>query len=249
MGIDTQVRLDGTLSPRTRLTLMGGYFNVGGTGPVGEANQPRAWGPQGEVGIAWDPSPKSTLTTSATGQDWMMSGSENFFLVTLTESWRQAWSPEFETTFGLGGGFANREVESRTAAGKIVPVARASLVYQSLVRQPLRLAIELALAPFFDTYVRIPYQRFTLGVTLDWRPSDAWRVGAAFSGALAPYTVRAPESYGTAGLSASYSPIPFLILTLGGFSQSQFQGASAGGGAFRQFTAYFSVALLDQLSL
>ena len=173
----------------------------GGTGPEGEANQPRAWGPQGEVGFAWDPSPTSTLTTSAVGQNWIMSGTENFFITTLTENWRQAWTSEIETTFGLGGGFANREVESRTAAGKVVPVARASLVYQSASLQPLRLTLDLALAPFFDTYARMPYQRVTLSASFDWRPSEAWRLGASFAGALAPYTVRAPESYGTTGLS------------------------------------------------
>ena len=249
VGIDTLLRVDGSLSPRTRLRLAGGYFDVGGTGPVGEANQPRAWGPQAEAGLAWDSSPTSTLTTSATGQNWMMSGSENFLITTLVESWRQAWTPELETSLGLGGGFANREVESRTAAGKVVPVARASLVYQSVARQPIRLALDLALAPYFDTYARIPYQRFTLSAAADWRPSDEWRLMATFSGALAPYTVRVPESYGMAGLSASFSPVPFLVLTMGGFSQSQFQGETQGGGAFRQWTGYFSVALHDRSSL
>ena len=249
VGIDTLVRVDGILSPRIRLRLAGGYFDVGGTGPVGEANQPRAWGPQGEVGLDWNPSRTSTLTTTALGQNWMMSDTENFFITTVTESWRQAWTAELETALGLGGGFANREVESRTAAGKVVPVARASLVYQSMSRQPFRLTLNLALAPFFDTYARIPYQRFTLDASLDWQPSDTWRLGASFSGALAPYTVRAPESYGTAGLSGSFSPVPFLILSLGCFSQSQFQGATDGGGAFRQWTTYFSLALRDRFSL
>jgi hypothetical protein len=249
VGIDTQVRIDGTLSPRTRLTIMGGYFDVGGTGPVGEANQPRAWGPQAEVGLSWDPSRKSTLTTTAAGQAWWMANTETCFITTVTENWRQAWTSEFGTTLGLGAGFANRKVESETAAGNIVPVAKGSMVYQTLSLQPLRLALDLALAPFFDTYARMPYQRVTLSVQLDWRPSDAWRLGASFTGALAPYRVQAPESYGTAGLSASYAPVQFLILTLGAFNQSQFQGATGGGGAFRQFTAYFSLALIDQLSL
>ena len=248
VSIDTLVRIDGILSPRTRFRIAGGYFDVGGTGPLGEANQPRAWGPQGEVALAWDAAPKSTLTTSATGQDWIMSDSQTF-IATVTENWRQAWTPTLETTLGLGGGYSNREVESRTAAGKLVPVARASLVYQYESAQPLRLSLAISLEPFFDTYIGIPYQRFNLAASIDWRPSDAWRLGASFAGSLAPYTVRAPESYGTAGLSASYSPIPLLILSLGGFSQSQFQGATAGGGRFLQFTGYFSVAVRDQLSL
>jgi hypothetical protein len=248
VGIDTIVRIDGTLSPRTRLRIAGGYFDVGGTGPVGEANQPRAWGPQGEVAVAWDAARKSTLTTLATGQDWMMSNAQTF-IATITENWKQAWTPELETTLGIGGGYSNKEVESRTAAGKVVPVARASLVYQSESRQAIRVSVDVALAPYFDTYVGIPYQRFTLGTAIDWRPSDAWRLGASFTGALAPYSVRAPESYGTGGVSASFSPVPFLVLSLGGFGLAQFQGAPDGGGTFRQWTGYFSIALHDRFAL
>jgi hypothetical protein len=248
VGIDTLMRIDGVLSPRVRVRMAGGYFDIGGTGTVGEANQPRAWGPKGEIALAWDASRKGTLTTSAAGQDWIMSGRENFFLVAVTENWRQEWTSEFETTLGLGGGFANQEVASQTAAGKIVPIGRASLAYQSEWRQPLRFSLEVALAPFFDTYARLPYQRFTVGAFIDWRPSDAWRLSASLAGALAPYTVRAPESYGTAGLSASFAPVPILILSLGGFSQAQFQGATDGGGGFRQWTGYFSIALRDRLA-
>ena len=249
VGIDTSMRVEGFLSARVQVRVAGGYFDVGGTGPVGEVNQPRTWGPKGEIALAWNASRKGLLTTSMAGQDWIMSGSENFFLVTVAESWRQEWTSEFETTLGLGAGFANRVVESQTAAGKIVPIARASLAYQTEWRQPLRLSLELALAPFFDTYARQPYQRFTMGAVADWRPSESWRLSASLAGALAPYTVRAPESYGTAGLSASFSPVPILVLSLGGFSQSQFQGATDGGGAFRQWTAYFSLALRERLSL
>jgi hypothetical protein len=128
-------------------------------------------------------------------------------------------------------------------------VAGLNLDYHPQSRQALRLTLDFGLAPYVDTYLRIPYERFTLGVGFDWRPSDAWRVGATLSAALAPYSVRAPESYATAGASASYAPVPFLIFTLGGFSQAQFQGSSASTGAFRQWSAYFSVALRDRLSL
>jgi hypothetical protein len=248
VGIDTLARIDGSLSRRTRLRFAGGYFDSGGTGPIGEVNQPRAWGPQGEVALAWDVARNSTLTTSAAGQDWMMSDGQTL-IVTVTESWRQAWTSGLETTLVLGGGFSNQEVQSRTAAGKLVPIAKASLLYQSEGRHPIRLSLDLGLAPFFDTYVGAPYQRYTLGTSLDWRPSDTWRLSASFTGALAPYTSRAPESYGTAGVSASFSPVPILVLSLGGFSQSQFQGAADGGGAFRQWTAYFSLALREQISL
>ena len=68
-------------------------------------------------------------------------------------------------------------------------------------------------------------------------------------GALAPYTVRVPESYGTAGLSASFAPVPFLVLTDRRIRPGQFQGAADSGGTFRQWTGYFSLTLRDRLAL
>ena len=249
VGIDTLLRVDGLLSRRTRLRLAGGYFDVGGTGTVGEANQPRTWGPQAEGAFAWDASPAATLTTTLAGQDWMMTGDYSILLGTLTESWRQAWTTELETTLSAGAGLSNREVESYTALNKAVPVARLSLAYIPESRQTFRLTVDAALAPFVDTYARIPYQRFTAGFRVDWSPSDSWQVGAALSAALAPYSVRAPESYGVAGASVSYAPVPFVVLTLGGFSQVQFQGGTVDAGTFRQLSAYFSIALRDRFSL
>ena len=247
VGIDTTLRVDGTLSPRSRIRLGGGYFDVGGTGPVGQANQPRAWGPQAEAEFSWDAARTATLTTSAKAQDWIMSGNYSTILATVTEAWRQAWTAELETTLAAGPGFSNRTVESRTAAGHVVPVASLRLEYRERVRQPLHVGVEAMLAPYFDPYLGYPYQRFTFGGTIDWRPSDAWQLAASLTAAVAPYTLRVPESYGSAGLSANFAPVPFLILTAGGTSQRQFQGATDGGGTFRQWTAYFSVALHDRI--
>ena len=249
VGIDTLVRIDGLLSRRTRLRLAGGYFDVGGTGPVGEANQPRAWGPQGEGSFAWEASRAATLTTEAAVQSWIMSGNEYFALATFTESWRQAWSSSFDSTLGIGGGIANRDVESRTAAGRLVPVGRLTLDFHPESRRPIRLTLDAGLAPYFDTYSRVPYQRFTFGGTFAWTPADTWQVGASLSGAVAPYTVRAPESYGTAGVSASYAPVPFLILTAGGFVQSQLQGGDTALGGFQQWSGYFSLTFRDRFAL
>ena len=43
------------------------------------------------------------------------------------------------------------------------------------------LSLNAGLAPYFDIYARIPYQRITAGASLDWRPSDAWQVGASLT--------------------------------------------------------------------
>jgi hypothetical protein len=249
VGIDSWLRVEGVLSPRTRLRIAGGYFDVGGTGTVGAAAQPRTWGPQAEASFAWDASRAATLTTTAAAQDWMMVGNFSIILATLTESWKQSWTSELDTSLSGGLGLSNRDVESSTAAGHLVPVASVRLDYNQEAKQPLHLALEASLAPYADVYLRIPYQRFTVSGTLDWRPSDAWRLGASLSVALVPYSVQAPESYGTAGLSASFAPVQFLIITAGGFTQSQFQGTTAGGGAFRQWTTYLSLTLRDRFSL
>lgn len=249
VGIDTLLRVERQLSPRSRLLIAGGYFDVGGTGAVGQSNQPRTWGPQAEGSFAWDASRRATLTTTLAGQDWMMVGDYSILLGTITESWRQSWTAHFDTTVSVGAGLSNRDVESRTAANHLVPVAGLQLAYRPDSPQALRFTLDAALTPYADTYLRIPYQRFTMSARLDWRPSDAWQLGASLAGVLAPYTVRAPESYGTAGLSASFAPVQFLVLSAGGFSLAQFQGATVGGGAFRQWTMYISLALHDRFSL
>jgi hypothetical protein len=249
VGIDTLARVDGTLSPRLRLRLAGGYFDVGGTGTVGEANQPRTWGPQAEVAVAWDASRAATLTTSVAGKNFWLSGSDYTLVSTLTESWRQVWTPDLETTLAAGVGLSNREVESQTAANHVVPVARLGLVYQTRGRQYLRLSVDAGLAPYFDVYEQVPYQRVTLGLGAEWRPSENWSVALSFSGALAPYSLRVPESYGTTGASASYAPLKFLILSAGAFLQSQFAGSPTTTGNFNQWTLYLSIALSDRIDL
>lgn len=249
VGIDTLLRLESVLSRRTLLRVAGGYFDVGGVGELGQANQPRSWGPQAEGSFAWDASRTATLVTTATARDWMMEGGFDILVGTVTESWRQAWSADLDSTIALGAGLANREVESWTAAGHLMPVASLQVDYHPVSQDAPRLTLDVALVPYVDTYLQIAYQRFTGGLRLDWTPSDAWRLQASFLAALAPHSVLAPESYGTGGLSASYAPVEFLILSLGGFTQVQFQGETAGGGAFRQFTTYFSLALRDTFAL
>ena len=249
VGIDAWLRAEGILSARSRIRLALGYFDVGGTGPVGEANQPRAWGPQGDSSFSWDASRNAVLRTAANFQEWNMTGSEYFFLVTLTEGWSQSWTPDFQTTLSGGVGLANRDVETQTAAGHLVPVALASLTYGIDTQKRFKLSLNAGLTPYFDTYARIPYQRITAGASLDWRPSDAWQVEASLNAAFAPYTVKAPESYGTAGLSASFAPVRFLVLSAGAFTQAQIQGDAPTTGAFRQWTAYLSLALRDRFSL
>lgn len=243
VSIDALLRLDGTLSPRSRIRLAGGYFDVGGTGAVGQANQPRTWGPKAEAAFAWDASRNATLTTTAAVQDWMMVGDYSIVLAYVTESWRQSWTSELATTLSAGPAISNRDVESWSAAHHLAPVASFQFDYRQEARQPLHVAFNAMVGPYADAYLQIPYQRVTLGASIDWRPSDAWQLGASLSAALAPYSSRAPESYGTAGLSASFAPVHYLILSVGGFSQAQFQGASTGGALFRQWTTYFSLVV------
>ena len=74
VGIDTLLTVQRTLSPRSRVRLGGGYFDVGGVGSLGQANQPRTWGPVAEAAFAWEASRASTLTTGATYQRMVLPG-------------------------------------------------------------------------------------------------------------------------------------------------------------------------------
>ena len=249
VGIDTVLRVETALSHRSHLRLGGGYFDVGGTGTAGQIAQPRTWGPQAEAGFDWDASRAATLSTAVVARNWMMVGDFSIFLASFSESWKQAWSQEFSTRVLAGAGLSNRDIESVTALSHVAPVAGLQIDYHPESREGFRLTLDATLAPTWTRTCEIPYQRFVASLTLGWRPSEAWQLGLLLSGVLAPYSVRAPESYGTAGLSANYAPLPFLILTLGGFTQVQFQGSDATTGAFRQWTGYFSVALVDRLAL
>lgn len=250
VGIDASLRADVRLSERERIRFGAGYFDFGGVGATGTANQPRTWGPQGEVAFALDGSRTATLTTALAGQDWIFEAGNHVALISLTQSWRQAWSSEAATVASLGVAYSNVPIESATALDRYVPVASVRFDWRQDARHPLHFTCSAALAPYVDTYLAVPYERALFDVSLDWRVADAWQVVASVSAALAPHSVRAPESYGNAGMSVSYSPARVLILSAGGFSQAQLQGAPDGlSGAFRQWTAYLSVALRDWIGL
>jgi len=177
-----------------------------------------------------------------------MVGDLSILLTSLTESWKQAWTPELDTTLALGAGLSNRDIESLTAAGHFYPVASLRLDYHQQALRPLHVLVEGSLSPYVDTYLQTAYQRVVLRGLIDWRPSQAWQVGASVSVGLAPHSVLAPESYGVVGASAGYAPVPFLIISLGGFSQFQLAGTSPTGTSFRQWTTYFSVTLRDKIA-
>jgi hypothetical protein len=248
--IDTVLRLEGALSSRSRAWMAAGYFDQGGVGAEGEAAQPRAWGPKGELGFSIDSSRTTRWTTDATGQNWFLSNpSESIGVATLTEAWTERWSPEVESSLAAGLAIANRNIEAVTSAKHVAPVVRMSLSVVSKSRSPVSLSVAAALEPYVDTYARIPYQRVTGSVTLSWQPSASWQLSASFSGVLVPYTVKAPESYGTSGLSGSFALIRALTISLGAFTQAQFQGPTDSVGAFRQWTIYLSLTWRDTMGL
>lgn len=249
VGIDTLAVAEGTLAPRLRLRLAGGYFDVGGLGVEGEAAQPRAWGPQAEAALSVDTGPTTTFSSWVEGRSWILTSSEYFVLATITERWTQRWSDSVDTTLTLGVGLSNRDVESSTAARHLVPVARVALAWRTTSRQPLTLTVDAALWPYMDTYAGFPYQRVTGAAALDWQLAPAWRLRLSLDAAYVPNVLQAPASYGSGGLSASYSPVPFLTLSLGGFALLQFQGVGASEGGFAQWTGWFSIAMTDRLSL
>jgi hypothetical protein len=237
------------ISARSRLRFAVGYFDVGGTGTEGALAQPRTWGPTAEGAWEWQVSPTGALTTAANVVDSILIDDAHILLATLRETWTQRWTPDLETT--LSGGVATTNTDSNTflTISHVLPVAGLGLRYFTDARHQFRLAFDAALAPYVDTYIRASYQRVTGTVALDWYPTAKLFLGAYASAAWVPYSVQAPESYGTAGVAATWAPVPFLTLGAGGFGLSQFQGQPVGGGAFRQWTGYLSVTLREKWAL
>jgi hypothetical protein len=150
----------------------------------------------------------------------------------------------------LSAGAALSSTDSATflTFSHLLPVASVGVSYHTDARHTVRLALDLALAPYVDTYVRTAYQRATARAAAAWSPSSSLLVDLYLAGAIVPYTAGTPDSYGTAGGSVGWSPGRIFTVSLGGFTQSQFQSPSGTTGGFRQWTAYLSVTLRDRLS-
>jgi hypothetical protein len=108
-------------------------------------------------------------------------------------------------------------------------------------RDTFRLVAELGLGPYVDTYLGAAYQRLTARVGAEWFFGKEWKLEAALSSALVPFTIRAPESYAQLGGSVTWSPARWATLLAGGFAQTQLGGDTGSG--FVQLTGYLGVSL------
>jgi hypothetical protein len=247
IGLLAALRAGTQFSARTRLRVSVGYSDVGGTGEIGAAAQPRTWGPSGEAIFEWDSSRTSMLATSLAVSDSIMSGQYSILIGALRETWSQRWTPDLETTVSAGAALSNTDSVSFLSVGRLLPVAGAGLRYFTDVRHEFRLSLDAGLGPYVDPYIRVAYQRIAVTFAVDWYPTKSIFVGGFGSAAWVPYSVQAPESYGTAGASAGWEPWKILTVGVGAFSQAQFQG-TAGVGVFKQWTLYGSLTLREHLA-
>jgi hypothetical protein len=243
------LRLETQLAPRSRFRISAGYVDVGGIGEEGAAAQPRTWGPLASAAFDWNASAFAILTTAAAYQDSILVGNFAVQIGTLTETWRQQWTPELETTVSAGAALSSTDSATFLTFRHLLPVASAGIGYHTDVRHALKLGLDVALAPYVDVYLRIAYQRVTGRLGLDWRPDPTLLLGLYAAVGFVPYSVEVPDVFGTVGASIGWAPGRIFTFNLGGFSQSQIQGAQMTAGGFRQWTAYFSVTLRDLITL
>jgi hypothetical protein len=249
ISLEANLRASTTLSQRSRLRFSVGYFDVGGVGTEGAIAQPRKWGPKADASWEWDASVNSKLTTTGTFVDSIMVGDFSILVGTVTETWTQRWSPDLETTLAGGAGLSNTGSITFLTVGHLLPIASAGLRYFTDDLHQFRFSLDAGLGPYVDPYVRVSYQRVTASVALDWYPATNFSLGASFSGAWVPYSVQAPESYGTTGASLGWALSKLITIGAGAFTQLQFQGQTGEGGSFRQWTTYASLTIRDSLSL
>ncbi len=248
VSILATLRATTTLSPRSKLTFSAGWQDVGGVGAAGQVGgaQPRTWGPLGDAAWSWKASPTATLTTTGSVVDSILTGDFYILLASIQEGWTQVWTPQLETTFAAGLGASNTNSITFLTVGHLLPVASARLRYFTDEARQLRFVLDASLAPYVDTYARISYQRITGTIGLDWYATTDLFVGAYATAAWVPYSVRAPESYGTTGASIGWAIGKFLTFGAGAFTQAQIQGPTLGPGAFRQWTTYVSLTFRDR---
>ncbi len=247
VSLNAFLRASTVLTQRSRLSLSAGYQDVGGVGSGGAAAQPRTWGPMGDVAWSFRASPATTLTTTGSVVDSMLTGNLYILLGTVEESWNQVWTPDLETTLSAGLAASNTDSITFLSVGHLLPVAAARVRFYTDELHQFRLALDATLAPYVDTYVQVSYQRLTGTASLDWYPTRDTFVGAYISAAWVPFSVRAPEAYGTAGASFGWTFWKVFTAGAGAFTQTQLQGPSLGNGAFRQWSIYGSLTLRDHL--
>lgn len=253
LGAIGRMTLTFASSTRSRLRLSAGYSDVGGLGALQEGQHPRTWGPSAEAAFDWDLGRQGTLASSLSFVNMRVVDATAIIVGTWLETWTHRWSNDLETV--LAGGFALTSSESARfiGAGRLLPVASASLRYYTDARHAFRLRVNASLAPYVDPYVEeqltvvnSSYQRASATLGLDWSPARGWFIGGLFAAALAPTGAPEPLTYGTAGLSASWSPQRWITMSGGAFSL--LQGSAQGSfnvAPFRQWTTYFSISFSD----
>jgi hypothetical protein len=243
--VNVDVNASAALSVRDRLgfRVAAGWFDVGGLGEAGQAAQPRTWGPRADATVDLFLGRATTLSTTGAATNSSLVGGYAIRVLAGVETWTQRWSAQLETRATLGVAGVNNPPVAGVTVGNLLPVAGLKAVWTQPSHDTIRLVGELGLGPYVDTYLQAAYQRITWRLGAEWYMGRKWKLEGSFAGALVPFTVRAPESYGVLGASATWSPLRWLSILAGGYAQTQL--ASASTSRFLQLTGYVGVSVLS----
>ncbi len=241
MSVDVNGSAAVSIRQRVRLRVAAGWFDLGGIGDAGQAAQPRTWGPRADASLDLFLGTRTTLSTTAAGTNNWLVGGYAIRVLAGAETWTQRWTAQLDTLVTVGVAAVNNPAIAAVSMGNFLPVAGAKVVWTQPSHDTIRLMAELGLGPYIDTYVQAAYQRITWRLGADWYMGRDWKFEGSLAGALVPYLVRAPESYGVLGASATWSPLRWLSLLGGGYVQTQL--ASASTSRFVQVTGYLGVSV------
>ncbi len=242
VSVDVNASAAVDLRQRLRLRMTAGWFDWGGIGEVGQANQPRTWGPRADVAADVFVGARAVLTTTLAGQNAQLVGGSAIRILAAAETWSHRWSGNLETAASAGVAAVNNPPAASVTVGNFIPVAGIKATWIQSTRDLVRLTGEVALGPYVDTYLGAAYQRVTGRLGAEWFIAREWKLEGSLAAALVPFTIRAPESYAVLGASALWTPARWVSLMAGGFAQSQLDGGE--GGRFLQLTGYFSLSFV-----
>lgn len=242
VSVDVNASAAVNLRQRLRLRATVGWFDWGGIGEVGQQNQPRTWGPRGDVSADVSVGARAVLTTTLAGQSAQLVGGGAVRILAGAETWSHRWSGSLETAASLGAAAVNNPPAASVTVGNFIPVAGLRATWVQSTRDLVRLTGEIGLGPYVDTYLGAAYQRLTGRLGAEWFIARQWKLEASLAAALVPFTIRAPESYAVLGASALWTPARWVTVMAGGFSQSQLDGGE--GGRFLQLTGYLSASFV-----
>jgi hypothetical protein len=254
IGSTSTLGIQYSASGSARLSISGGFIVTGGADEQAQLVLPLQRGPRADVKLAWNQSPRDTLSGQV--QAWYVLASpvtnpamplsatnrEESILVDTLGTWQRALSPH--TTGELGVGIALVNARGPYSQHAVLPAGTSQIRHVvPIPNQRLELTAGLKVGPVVDRLSGAVLQRVDGSAGVMYAPTvDLTLTAQGNSGVVVAGAGQAGTGVVLAGADASYKFNSHLTGTVGGRSSWALGTGFYGAGNF-QWTAYVAFAV------